>query len=129
MIKGEQKSITIQNVLKAIAYAHELFNYIAIERYSKLDLFGLSRKQYCNCLHKLIKSDLIKRKNGRYFLTPFGEIVYQAQLDLFKSIDCHTGFSNSTMNQVSKLMPKIEINVVNQSPAEVSSVHRTLQMK
>jgi hypothetical protein len=33
MIRADQKSITIQNVLETITYAHELFNFIAIEKY------------------------------------------------------------------------------------------------
>jgi len=126
VIKADQKSITTQNVLETIAYAHELFNYIAIGRYPKLDLLGLSRRQYYNSLAKLIKVDLIKRKNGRYLLTLFGEIVYNIQLDLFKATDYRFG-SNSRMNKVSKLVPKVELNVVN-LPPEVSPVHTTLQM-
>lgn len=126
MNKADQKSITIQNVLETIAYAHELFNYIAIGRYPKLDLLGLSRRQYYNCLDRLIKLDLIKRKNGRYFLTLFGQVVYSIQLDLSKATDYRFG-SNSRMNKVSKLVPKVELNVVN-LPPEVSPVHTTLQM-
>jgi hypothetical protein len=124
--KADQKSITTQNVLETVAYAHELFNYIAIGKYPKLDLLGLSRRQsvlrcHADCLDRLIKLDLIKRKNGRYFLTLFGQVVHNIQLDLSKATDYRFG-SNSSITKVSKLVPKVELNVVN-LPPEVSPVH------
>jgi predicted transcriptional regulator len=40
----------------------------------------LTRKQYYSRLSELIKSGLIHRKKGRYYLTTFGKIVYDALL-------------------------------------------------
>ena len=85
MVKAEHKSITIRNILDAIAYGHYLFNYIAADRYGEstpLEFLGISRKQYYTSLEKLIKVDLIRRRKGRYFLTPFGEVIYHVQFDL-----------------------------------------------
>jgi hypothetical protein len=108
MIK--QKSITIRNVLDAIAYGRDLFNYIAADRYREgtpLEFLGMSRKQYYTRLQKLIKVDLIRRRNGRYLLTPFGDVIYDVQLDLSKVIDRHFEFSRSRKNMMSKLPPEI----------------------
>ena len=77
MVKAEHKSITIRNILDAIAYGHYLFNYIAADRYGE------------GTLQKLIKVDLIRRRKGRYFLTPFGEVVYHVQFDLGQVVDQH----------------------------------------
>lgn len=38
-----------------------------------------SRKRYYSRISKLINAGLIRRKNGKYFLTSFGSIVYEAQ--------------------------------------------------
>ena len=45
----------------------------------------LSRKQYYLRLSKLIKADLIRRKGGKYFVTPFGAVIYGLQLELVKA--------------------------------------------
>jgi hypothetical protein len=38
----------------------------------------LTRKQYYSKMSRMIKAGLIKRMNGRYFLTSFGKVVYEA---------------------------------------------------
>ena len=39
----------------------------------------LTRKQYYSRISRLIKAGLVKRQNGRYFLTAFGKVIYDAQ--------------------------------------------------
>jgi hypothetical protein len=39
----------------------------------------LTRKQYYSRMSEMVKSVLIKRKNGRYFLTSLGKVVYEAK--------------------------------------------------
>ena len=41
---------------------------------------GLTRKQYYSRTRQLLKTGLIKRSKGRYYLTCLGAIVYHAQL-------------------------------------------------
>jgi predicted transcriptional regulator len=56
-----------------------LFNTIAIHSGDFLiSKANLTCKQYYSRISNLIKSDLISRKNKRYFLTSFGKIVYDA---------------------------------------------------
>jgi hypothetical protein len=110
MVEAEHKTITIRNILDAIAHGHNLFNYIAADRWSEgtpLEFLGISRKQYYTNLQKLKKVHLIRRRNGRYLLTPFGEVIYHVQLDLGKVVDSHFKFSRSRKSRMSKLRPEV----------------------
>ncbi len=46
-----------------------------------MDRAGLSRKQFYSRMDRLIKTGLVKRKNGRYFLTSFGKLIYYSIMD------------------------------------------------
>jgi predicted transcriptional regulator len=39
----------------------------------------LTRKQYYSRISRLTKAGLVKRQKGRYFLTSFGTVIYDAQ--------------------------------------------------
>ena len=41
---------------------------------------GLTRKQYYSRMYALTNAGLITRSNGKYSLTSFGKIVYEAQI-------------------------------------------------
>jgi predicted transcriptional regulator len=47
---------------------------------------NLTRKQYYSTLSGLINVGLITRRNGKYFLTSFGRIVYEAQELIGKAV-------------------------------------------
>jgi hypothetical protein len=47
----------------------------------------LTRKQYYSRLSELINSGLIHRKKGRYYLTTFGKIVYDALMHVQQKIE------------------------------------------
>jgi hypothetical protein len=47
----------------------------------------LTLKQYYLRMAKLTKADLIRRKNGRYFLTLLGKIVYEVHLTIAKALN------------------------------------------
>jgi DNA-binding IclR family transcriptional regulator len=122
MVKAEHKSITIRNILDAIAYGHDLFNYIAADRYGEgtpLEFLGMSRKQYYTSLEKLIKVDLIRRRKGRYFLTPFGEVVYHVQFDLGQVVDQHFKFSKLRKNRMLKLRQEVGLSTTSK-PAQIN---------
>jgi hypothetical protein len=91
-LKNAVHYVTKRNILEAIGFGQELFNSIAADTYSDnapSDSVKLSRKQYYNKLSKLIKVDLIKRKSGRYLLTPFGRVIYGVQLGFGDAVDNH----------------------------------------
>jgi predicted transcriptional regulator len=39
----------------------------------------LTKKQYYSRITRLVKAGLVKRQKGRYFLTAFGTVIYDAQ--------------------------------------------------
>ena|SRR6059058_2367018 len=46
---------------------------------------GLTRKQYYSRMYALTNAGLITRSNGKYSLTSFGKIVYEAQILIGKA--------------------------------------------
>ncbi len=90
----EPKNVTRLDVLGAIRDASglDLFNSIATDRRSNNNIDSavkISRKQYYSRLSKLIKADMIKRKSGKYLLTPFGAVIYGVQLEFGKAVNEH----------------------------------------
>src|SRR6266496_3454224 len=78
----KRDSPTVANILNAISddKSLALFNIIANHSSDfRISKANLTCKQYYSRISNLIKSDLISRKNKRYFLTSFGKIVYDAQ--------------------------------------------------
>ena len=84
------KIVTSLDVLGAICDndGRDLFYLIASDRMSIHNL-KMSRKQYYMRLSKLIKADMIKRKSGKYLLTPFGAVIYGVQLEFVKAVNDH----------------------------------------
>jgi predicted transcriptional regulator len=66
-----------------------LFNSIAVSngnRYIPLKEMDLSTKQYYSRIAGLVDVGLIKRNNGKYFLTLMGKVVYQSQMLIGKTL-------------------------------------------
>jgi len=83
---------SVANILNAISDDKSLvlFKSIAIDSSDFLiSKVNLSCKQYYSRISNLIKSDLISRKNKRYFLTSFGKIVYDAQKRIEMAAEDH----------------------------------------
>jgi hypothetical protein len=83
---------SIINILSAISddKALTLFKTIAFENNNSDTLLNkakLTRKQYYSRIADLIKAGLVKRKSGRYFLTAYGKIVYDAHILVEKAIN------------------------------------------
>jgi predicted transcriptional regulator len=51
------------------------------------DNLNLSRKQYYSKMERLSKQGLVTRKNGKYYLTTLGKVLYELQLVLGIAID------------------------------------------
>lgn len=87
-------SLAIPNVIKAISDDKSLvlFNTIALAS-GDSDILKttvkLTRKQYYSRMSGLIKAGLVTRKNGNYFVTSFGRIVYDAQLMIGKTVESY----------------------------------------
>ena len=92
VVWNNSNQIDTADVLNAIADDSSLilFNTIAITNCTSdilISKLKLTRKQYYSRMFRLIKGGLVKRKNGRYFLTSFGKIVYGAQSLIEKAIE------------------------------------------
>ena len=66
----------------------------------------LTRKQYYSRITRLVKAGLVKRQKGRYFLTSFGTVIYDAQRLLgnavknywkLKALDSLVGATNDSI--------------------------------
>ncbi|CAN5382754.1 hypothetical protein BH18THE2_BH18THE2_38410 [soil metagenome] len=84
--------ISVTDILKAISDDKSLllFNTIAItngETEIQVREMGLTLKQYYSRMAKLTKADLVRRKNGKYFLTLMGRIVYDSQMIIGKALN------------------------------------------
>jgi len=88
----KRDSPTVANILNAISddKSLALFNIIANHSSDfRISKANLTFKQYYSRISNLIKSDLISRKNRRYFLTSFGKIVYDAQKRIEEAAEDH----------------------------------------
>jgi len=76
--------ISVSDTVSAISNDKSLvlFNTIALTGGNSgilISRLNLTRKQYYSRMSDLTNAGLILRKNGRYFLTSYGKVVYEAQ--------------------------------------------------
>lgn len=76
--------LDICDVLRAISddKALAIFNTIALSVDSApiaISRLNLTRKQYYSRMSAMIDAGIIARRSGRYYLTSFGKVVYEAQ--------------------------------------------------
>jgi hypothetical protein len=87
-------SLSIVDVIKAISddKSLALFNTIALASGNADTLkttLKLTRRQYYSRMSSLVNAGLVTRKNGNYFVTSFGKIVYDAQLMIGKAVESY----------------------------------------
>jgi hypothetical protein len=85
--------ISLTDILDAISDDKSLmlFNTIAVsypENDTEMILvkLKLTKKQYYSRMYKLVKANLINRRNGKYFLTSLGKIAFNAQTIIAKAL-------------------------------------------
>ena len=86
--------VSVVEILEAISDVKslKLFNTIATKGGSSEDLsvqLKLSRKEYYSRMSRLMKTGMVKRKNGKHFLTAFGKIIYDAQITVKKAVESY----------------------------------------
>ena len=109
--------VSVVEILDAIndVKSLKLFNGIATKGGNSEDLsvqLILSRKEYYSRMSRLMKTGLVKRKNGKHFLTAFGKVVYDAQVTIKKAVESYwklkaidsIDFSDVTVNERDKLI-------------------------
>ena len=86
--------VSVVEILEAISDVKSLrlFNTIATKGGNSEDLsvqLKLSRKEYYSRMSRLMKTGIVKRKNGKHFLTAFGKVVYDAQVTVKKAVESY----------------------------------------
>ena len=86
--------VSVVEILEAISDVKslKLFNTIATKGGSSEDLsvqLKLSRKEYYSRMSRLMKTGIVKRKNGKHFLTAFGKVIYDAQVTIKKAVESY----------------------------------------
>src|ERR1700730_5330941 len=86
--------LSIADVLKVISDDNSLalFHTIALAP-GDSDILKttvkLTRKQFYSRMSGLVNGGLVTRKNGKYFVTSFGKIVYDVQLMIGKAVESY----------------------------------------
>jgi predicted transcriptional regulator len=88
------KVISIIDVLSATSDERSLLLFRTIARFNSegstteilINTLHLRSKQYYSRMSELVKADLVTRKDGKYFLTSFGKLVYDAQTTIEKAL-------------------------------------------
>src|SRR6266571_5015961 len=68
------------NIFKSIASAGSNTDIL-------ISQLKLTRKQYYSRMSRLLQAGLVKRQKGRYLLTTFGKVIYNAQMNLEAKIE------------------------------------------
>ena len=109
--------ISMTDILKTLSddKALVLFNTIALangESEIQIRKMGLTTKQYYSRISKMINANLIRRKNGRYFMTLLGKIVYEAHMTIGKALNYYWKLQALDSIQTSSTagLPKEEIS-------------------
>jgi hypothetical protein len=79
------EQLNICDILRSISddKALTIFNTIALSNGSAtiaISRLKLTRKQYYSRMSAMTNAGLITRRNGKFFLTSFGKVVYQAHI-------------------------------------------------
>jgi hypothetical protein len=78
---NKSNNVSLADVLKSISDDKSLSVFQLISDVNSngeiiLKKLDLSTKQYYSRISAMMATDLIKRKSGRYYLTPFGKVIY-----------------------------------------------------
>src|SRR5918911_3001219 len=68
----------------------------------------LTRKQYYSRMSRLMKTGLVKRKNGKHVLTAFGKVVYDAQITIETALNNYWKLKAIDSLEMSSDVPKEE---------------------
>ena len=92
-LQKNQEAVCVADILRAISDDKSLllFTAVAVSNSESgsdilLSKLRLTRKQYYSRISELAKANLVTRRNGKYFLTSFGKIVYLYQTIIQKAL-------------------------------------------
>ncbi|MCI0556920.1 MAG: hypothetical protein MN733_00370 [Nitrososphaera sp.] len=104
---------TPANVLRTISddKSMELFKTIAqgtIDSDSLKNKTKLTRKQYYSRLSRMTKAGLVRKKSGKYLLTAFGKVVFEAQTTVENALVSYWKLRAIDSLEMSNELPKEE---------------------
>jgi hypothetical protein len=104
---------TVAGVLRSIAddRSLELFKTVALEMIDSDSLkkkTKLTRKQYYSRLSRMTKAGLVRKKSGKYILTTFGKIVFEAQATIQNGLNNYWELKTIDSLEISNELPKEE---------------------
>jgi predicted transcriptional regulator len=107
------KAQTPATVLRTVAddKSLELFKTIAqgtIDSENLKSRTKLTRKQYYSRLSRMTKAGIVRKKNGKYLLTAFGKIVYDAQTTVENALSSYWKLRAIDSLEMSNELPKEE---------------------
>jgi hypothetical protein len=127
--------ISIADVLDTISDDKSLvlFNTIALSNSDGRDILisklNLTRKQYYSRISKLVKVDLVVRRNRKYFLTSLGKIVYDAQKIIGNAVGDYWKLKAVDTLEITDQMPKEEYNEIINALIENEKIKEGLIIK
>ena len=127
--------VSIADVLDTISDDKSLilFNTIALSNSDGSDILisklKLTRKQYYSRISKLVKVDLVVRRNGKYFLTSLGKIVYDAQKMIGNAVGDYWKLKAVDTLEITDQMPKEEYNKIINALIENEKIREGLIIK
>jgi hypothetical protein len=127
--------ISIADVLDTISDDKSLvlFNTIALSNSDGSNILisklNLTRKQYYSRISKLVKVDLVVRRNGKYFLTSLGKIVYDAQKIIGNAVGDYWKLKAVDTLKITDQMPKEEYNKIINALIENEKIKEGLIIK
>ena len=127
--------ISISDVLDTISDDKSLvlFNTIALSNSDGSDILisklNLTRKQYYSRISKLVKVDLVVRRNRKYFLTSLGKIVYDAQKIIGNAVGDYWKLKAVDTLEITDQMPKEEYNEIINALIENEKIKEGLIIK
>ena len=124
------------DVLGAIADDRSslLFDTIALSHSETSDVLlaklKLTQKEYYSRMSRLVKANLVNRRQGKYFLTSLGKIVYATQTTLRKAIaDYWKLKAIDELESYDEEMPKEEYNKIINSLIDSEKIKEALKDK
>ncbi|HEX9318831.1 MAG TPA: hypothetical protein VF884_07845 [Nitrososphaeraceae archaeon] len=117
------KSPQIEDVINAISddKALTIFNTVALSA-GKTDIListlGLTRKQFYSKMERLMKQGLLVRRNGRYFITTLGKVMYELQSILGVALNNYWKLKAIDSLEAPASLPEHELNKLIESLLE-----------
>lgn len=102
---GDILNAIADNKTLALFHTIRLADYDSNLLVSKLKI---SRKQYYLRISRLTKAGLVRRHRGKYILTMFGKIVYEAEGTIEKAVDVYPKLKVVNMLEMSTEIPTDE---------------------